>query len=195
MARDKRFFPDPEKFSPERHVDLSSLANKDEVEDGSMHARHEVDPSMIVFGFGRRWANSGAIIARVFWPVFSGKKYQSVSGKTLCGFYSLPCNRQRFGHFQHQPVREPREWNGGNSRVRVQVWYYQVIHCQLSISRLEWLNCNAFALLCEVVPRSPWHAKLVKEMSVDWHLLLVIGFILHSRGALTVCWITKDVEI
>lgn len=54
MAHDKHFFPDPEKFSPERHVNLSSLSDKDKGEKGGMHTQHEVDPSMLVFGFGRR---------------------------------------------------------------------------------------------------------------------------------------------
>ena len=50
MARDERFFPEPEVFRPERHE-----TNYD-IKENVTNEYGQDDPSAIIFGFGRRLA-------------------------------------------------------------------------------------------------------------------------------------------
>lgn len=51
MMRDEQYFPNPDVFSPERHLDRVKGSS-----DASTEFERNDDPSNLVFGFGRRYA-------------------------------------------------------------------------------------------------------------------------------------------
>lgn len=54
--RDEQYFPNPDVFSPERHLDKVKGSS-----DVSTEFERNDDPSSLVFGFGRRYASRPVI--------------------------------------------------------------------------------------------------------------------------------------
>lgn len=55
MMRDERYFPEPERFYPERHISRVMEVSQNDSSKSGLSSFSPDDPSSLVFGFGRRY--------------------------------------------------------------------------------------------------------------------------------------------
>lgn len=163
MMRDERYYPEPDRFLPERFLDLEKTLPAD-------LDRTPADPSKILFGFGRRYVSVDTSFAPSDLLVM-----QHMSRPFLCRWYHLAHDRECALGFRYPPYTRPSERDGSFIQNRVYIRFYQVScsdsNCCLRSNLIHSSNSQPMPFTCRFIPRTERFEALVGAHRI-WLLLV-----------------------